>query len=112
MLKLRKFFALAAVLAVAFAGAAFALEADEVLVGACIYKFDDTFMTGVRNNMKAEMDKIGGELEITDSQNRQPLQNDQVDAYIAKGANVVIVNPVDRTAALPLMEKAKAHAGL
>ncbi|MBQ8691648.1 MAG: substrate-binding domain-containing protein, partial [Synergistaceae bacterium] len=65
-------------------------------------------MTGVRNNMKAEMDKIGGELEITDSQNRQPLQNDQVDAYIAKGANVVIVNPVDRTAALPLMEKAKA----
>ena len=108
MLKLRKFFALAAVLAVAFAGAAFALEADEVLVGACIYKFDDTFMTGVRNNMKAEMDKIGGELEITDSQNRQPLQNDQVDAYIAKGANVVIVNPVDRTAALPLMEKAKA----
>ena len=108
MLKLRKFFALAAVLAVAFAGAAFALEADEVLVGACIYKFDDTFMTGVRNNMKAEMDKIGGELEITDSQNRQPLQNDQVDAYIAKGAHVVIVNPVDRTAALPLMEKAKA----
>ena len=108
MLKLRKFFALAAVLAVACAGAAFALEADEVLVGACIYKFDDTFMTGVRNNMKAEMDKIGGELEITDSQNRQPLQNDQVDAYIAKGANVVIVNPVDRTAALPLMEKAKA----
>ncbi|MBQ3377335.1 MAG: galactose ABC transporter substrate-binding protein [Synergistaceae bacterium] len=65
-------------------------------------------MTGVRNNMKAEMEKIGGELEITDSQNRQPLQNDQVDAYIAKGANVVIVNPVDRTAALPLMEKAKA----
>ncbi|MBR1418137.1 MAG: galactose ABC transporter substrate-binding protein [Synergistaceae bacterium] len=65
-------------------------------------------MTGVRNNMKAEMDKIGGELEITDSQNRQPLQNDQVDAYIAKGANVVIVNPVDRMAALPLMEKAKA----
>ena len=108
MLKLRKFFALAAVLALACAGAAFALEADEVLVGACIYKFDDTFMTGVRNNMKAEMDKIGGELEITDSQNRQPLQNDQVDAYIAKGANVVIVNPVDRTAALPLMEKAKA----
>ena len=108
MLKFRKFFALAAVLALACAGAAFAIEADEVLVGACIYKFDDTFMTGVRNNMKAEMDKIGGELEITDSQNRQPLQNDQVDAYIAKGANVVIVNPVDRTAALPLMEKAKA----
>ncbi len=108
MLKLRKsVFALAAVLVAALAGFAFALDADEVLIGACIYKFDDTFMTGVRNNMKAEMDKIGGELEIVDSQNRQPLQNDQVDTYISKGVNAIIVNPVDRTAALPLMEKAK-----
>ena len=41
--------------------------AADVLVGACIYKFDDTFMTGVRNNMKAEMEELGGELEIVDS---------------------------------------------
>ena len=85
-----------------------AYAATDALVGACIYKFDDTFMTGVRNAMRAEMDKQGGELEIVDSQNRQPMQNDQVDAYISKGANALIVNPVDRTAAQPLMEKAKA----
>ena len=58
----------AAVLAVS-AAAAFA--ATDALVGACIYKFDDTFMTGVRNAMRAEMDRQGGELEIVDSQNRQ-----------------------------------------
>ena len=85
-----------------------AYAATDALVGACIYKFDDTFMTGVRNAMRAEMNKQGGELEIVDSQNRQPMQNDQVDAYISKGANALIVNPVDRTAAQPLMEKAKA----
>ena len=97
---------IAAVLAVT-AVAAFA--ATDALVGACIYKFDDSFMTGVRNAMRAEMGRQGGELEIVDSQNRQPTQNDQVDAYISKGANALIVNPVDRTAAQPLMEKAKAE---
>ena len=104
---MKRMFCLALVLAVALSGAAMA--AEDVLVGSCIYKFDDTFMTGVRNSMAAEMEKLGGELEIVDSQNRQPLQNDQVDAYISKGANALIVNPVDRTAALPLMEKAKAE---
>ena len=94
----------------AFFGAAVAFAETDALVGACIYKFDDTFMTGVRNAMRAEMDRQGGELEIVDSQNRQPMQNDQVDAYISKGANALIVNPVDRTAAQPLMEKAKADA--
>lgn len=88
------------------AGAAFA---SDVLVGACIYKFDDTFMTGVRNNMKAEMEKLGGELEIVDSQNKQPVQNDQVDTYVTKGVTALVVNPVDRTAAGPLMEKARAE---
>ncbi len=90
------------------AGMAFA---SDVLVGSCIYKFDDTFMTGVRNNMKAEMENLGGELEIVDSQNKQPIQNDQVDTYVTKGVNALVVNPVDRTAAAPLMEKAKS-AGL
>ncbi|MBQ7155174.1 MAG: galactose ABC transporter substrate-binding protein [Synergistaceae bacterium] len=96
--------------AVVLAVSAFAAFAEtDALVGACIYKFDDTFMTGVRNAMRAQMEKEGGELEIVDSQNRQPTQNDQVDAYISKGANALIVNPVDRTAAEPLMQKAKAE---
>lgn len=104
---MKKMFCLAVALAVVASGTAMA--AEDVLVGSCIYKFDDTFMTGVRNSMAAEMEALGGELEIVDSQNRQPLQNDQVDAYISKGANALIVNPVDRTAAMPLMEKAKAE---
>ena len=79
----------------------------DALVGACIYRFDDVFMVGIRNAMRAEMSRLGGELEIVDSQNRQPLQNDQVDAYISKGANALIVNLVDRSAAKFIMDKAK-----
>lgn len=82
--------------------------AGDILVGSCIYKFDDTFMTNVRNCMTAEAEAQGVTLEIVDSQNRQPTQNDQVDTYITKGVNALIINPVDRTASAPLLEKAKA----
>ena len=105
---MKKFAVLLAVAVLAVSSLAAFADTD-ALVGACIYKFDDTFMTGVRNAMKVEMDKQGGEIEIVDSQNRQPTQNDQVDTYISKGSNALIVNPVDRTAAQPLMEKAKAE---
>lgn len=43
-----------------------------------------------------------------DSQNKQPTQNEQVDTFITKGVNALAINPVDRTAAGPIIEKAKA----
>jgi methyl-galactoside transport system substrate-binding protein len=84
--------------------------ASDVNVGVCIYKFDDTFMTGVRNNMDAQAKTIGAKLDIVDSQNKQPTQNEQVDTFITKGVNALAVNPVDRTAAGPLVDKAKAKS--
>lgn len=83
-------------------------KAQSVNVGVCIYKFDDTFMTGVRNNMDAQAKTLGATLDIQDSQNKQPTQNEQVDTFITKGVNALAVNPVDRTAAGPIAEKAKA----
>lgn len=86
-------------------------DLSNVEVGVCIYKFDDTFMTGVRNNMQAQADSLGIKIDVVDSQNRQATQNDQVDTFITKGMTALAVNPVDRTAAGPLVEKASA-AGL
>ena len=97
--------AAAALFATAAAGTA---QASDVLIGSCIYKFDDTFMTGVRNNMQKAAESLGAEIELVDSQNRQPMQNDQVDTFITKGVNALIINPVDRSAAGPLADKAKA----
>ena len=65
------------------------LNGDGITVGACIYKFDDTFMTGVRNNMTAQAESLGATIEIVDSQNKQPTQNEQVDTYITKGVNAL-----------------------
>ncbi|NLB89999.1 MAG: galactose/glucose ABC transporter substrate-binding protein MglB [Clostridiales bacterium] len=97
---------LAAVMVLSLGGIVLA-EANDVLIGACIYKFDDTFMTGVRNQMQATTDELGAKVEISDSQNKQPTQNEQVDTFITKGVNALAINPVDRTAAAPLVEKAK-----
>ena len=61
----------------AFCAVGTAMAAD-VLAGVCIYRFEDTFMKGVRRSMVLEMKKLGGELEVVDSQNRQSVQDDQV----------------------------------
>lgn len=81
---------------------------SSVLIGSAIYKFDDTFMTGVRTAMDAQAKEKGATLELVDSQNKQPTQNEQVDTFLTKGVNALAVNPVDRTAAGPIIQKAKA----
>jgi len=76
------------------------------LIGVAIYKFDDTFMSGVRSAIsKAAEGKA--QLEIVDSQNSQPTQNDKVDLFINKKAKSLAINPVDRNAAGVIIEKAK-----
>ena len=49
-------------------------------------------------------------IEMVDSQNAQPTQNDQVDAFLSKKAKVIAINPVDRTAAAAIIDKAKARS--
>lgn len=76
-------------------------------IGVAIYKFDDTFMSGVRNAI-TEAAKGKAEVDIVDSQNSQPTQNDKVDLFINKKVNALAINAVDRTAAGVLIDKAKA----
>ncbi|MCE3201857.1 galactose ABC transporter substrate-binding protein [Paenibacillus sonchi] len=75
-------------------------------VGVAIYKFDDTFMTGVRNAIDTAAKGIAT-VDIVDSQNSQPTQNDKVDLFITKKYDGMLINPVDRTAAGVIIDKAK-----
>ncbi len=81
--------------------------AGQPKIGVAIYKFDDTFMTGVRNAI-SDAAKGKAEVDIVDSQNSQPTQNDKVDLFITKKVNALAINPVDRTAAGVIIDKAKA----
>jgi len=74
--------------------------------GVAIYRFSDTFMSGVRSSIaSASEGKIA--VDFVDSRNSQPNQNDQVDQFISKGVKAMAINSVDRTAAGIIIEKAK-----
>lgn len=76
-------------------------------VGVAIYKFDDTFMSGVRARIDADA-KGKAKVDIVDSQNSQPTQNEKVDLFLNKKYKAIGVNIVDRPAAGGIIEKAKA----
>jgi len=76
-------------------------------IGAAIYKFDDTFMSYMRNTIEG-LAKDKADLTMVDSQNAQPTQNDQVDQFITRKMKAIAINPVDRTAAGTIIDKAKA----
>jgi methyl-galactoside transport system substrate-binding protein len=79
----------------------------ENTLGVCIYKFDDTFMSYVRNNIeKAAAGKI--KLSVQDSQYDQPKQNDQIDQFITQGVTGLAINLVDPSAVAVVIAKAKA----
>jgi methyl-galactoside transport system substrate-binding protein len=81
-------------------------DGGDIQIGVAIYKFDDTFMTGVRNEISASAEGKA-QVDIVDSQNSQPTQNDKVDLFITKKVNALAINPVDRTAAGVIIDKAK-----
>lgn len=86
----------------------------EIKIGVALYKFDDTFISTVRQAIEKnaeEKGKASGEkitLNFADGQGQQANQNDQVDTFIAQKYDVIAVNMVDRTAASVIIDKAKA----
>ncbi|MDR0473493.1 MAG: substrate-binding domain-containing protein, partial [Treponema sp.] len=63
-------------------------------IGVAIYKFDDTFMSYTRNAIE-QNGQGKAVINMVDSQNAQPTQNDQVDQFITKKMKSIAINPVD-----------------
>ena len=84
-------------------------ESDKLKIGVLIYKYDDTYISTVRQALEAE-GKNDPEITLlmNDSQNDQSKQNDQIDILIEKGVDALIVNIVDIGAAGAVIDKAKA----
>ena len=84
-----------------------ALAAD-ITIGASIRKYDDTYLTEQRNNMKIKGDELGLTIDFTDSKADQVTQNNNIDMYITKAYNALAVNMQERSAADVVINKAKA----
>jgi inositol transport system substrate-binding protein len=81
-------------------------------IGVSMDKFDDNFLTVLRNGM-AEYAKSqpGVTLQIEDAKDDVSKQLSQVQNFIANGVDAIIVNPVD-TSATAAITKAAADAGV
>jgi methyl-galactoside transport system substrate-binding protein len=93
-----------AVIVCLFAGAASAATPN---IGVLIYKYDDTYISTVRNALTKALD---GKAAITmqDGKGDQATQNDQLDVMISKKMDGLIVNMVDAQAAAGVVDKIKA----
>ena len=76
-------------------------------IGVAIYKYDDTYISTVKNSLiNAAEGKA--ELLLNDGKGDQGTQNDQIDLLIQKGVDVLLVNIVDVGAAQTIVNKAKS----
>ncbi len=79
---------------------------DKPIIGVCLYKYDDTYISTVRQ----ELENLVGnnaELYLNDGKGDQGTQNDQIDLLIQKKVDVLVVNLVDVGASQTVVNKAK-----
>ncbi len=80
-------------------------------IGVSMAKFDDNFLTVLRNGMEAKATELGVAIQIEDAQDDVAKQLDQINNFIASGVTSIIVNPVD-TSATQAMSDAAAAANI
>ena len=96
------------------AGTKGAEEKKSIRIGVSLYRGDDTFLNNIRGELERcakdfEQEKgVKVTLDIQDARGNQNTQNDQVERFLALGCDVLCINPVDRTAASVIIDKAMA----
>ena len=77
-------------------------------LGVCIYNGEDTFISSLLNVIRTEAAGQAG-LVVADAQNNQNRQNDQVEELLQANVDALIVNPVDRTSSIYLLQMAMRY---
>ena len=83
-----------------------------IKIGLCLYRFDDTFISNVRQEIEEyvkEYEKEYGikiNLEVVDARDNQNTQNHQVERFVSLDYDVLLINVVDRFAASNMIETA------
>lgn len=81
-------------------------EADEPSVGITFFRYDDLFMSTMREAMELYEDE-NFLLDMNNSNNDQDIQNEQVDRLISKGVAVLAINLVDVNGADEILKKSQ-----
>ena len=87
---------------------ALASGASAVTIGVTMDKFDDNFLTSVRNAIDAEAKANGIAVQAEDANDDTGKQISQIQNFIAQKVDAIIVNPVDTSATPKMTELAVA----
>lgn len=81
-------------------------------IGVSMARFDDNFLTVLRNGMISYAESLDDvDIQIEDAQNDVGKQLNQIQNFIASGVDAIVVNAVDTDATIA-MTKAAADAGV
>jgi len=81
-------------------------------IGVSMARFDDNFLTVLRNGMEEYAGSLDGvDIQIEDAQDDVAAQLDQINNFVASGVDAIVVNAVD-TNAVDAMTAAAADAGV
>jgi len=85
---------------------------NSIRIGVSLYRGDDTFINNIRSELEKQAKSyeqqtgIRVTLDIEDAKGNQNTQNNQVERFISLGCDVLCINPVDRTNATVMIDKA------
>ena len=90
---------------------AIATSAEAITIGFSVARFDDNFLTVMRNDAVRRAEEAGHTMQVDDAKDDVGTQLSQVQNYIASGVDAIIVNAVD-TDTTEAMTKAAEGAGV
>ena len=87
-----------------------ASNGDKIKVGVFLYKFDDTYISTVRQSLEKLQSENSDKVEFNfyDGKGDQATQNDSIDTLLQKDVDLLLVNLVDTGAAPTVIDKIKA----
>lgn len=81
----------------------------KIKIGICIADFNDKFKSYMLKEMNDYAQSLNNvEIEYVDAKMDSNTQLAQVENFISKGVDVLVINPVDRDSTKPISDKAKA----
>lgn len=83
-------------------------DAQVELVGLMVQDLSNPFFAAMQNRMEEVADEQGFTLNVQDGRQDLAAQNDQIDAFIQQGVDVILINPVDSEGIGSAVERAKA----
>lgn len=84
---------------------------NRLKIGVCFYRYDDVFASYLRQEIQSAAKSKNVELFMNDAKNDQEIQNEQIDALIEKGVDVIVISIVEMDATSTIIDKVK-EAGI